>query len=361
MKLKELAYSAQNHLQAATDCSFKRAHIYELLAASFGYKSYTAFGVDAVLTWRRPGDTRPSPHRAGVRKRCNELGYQSQTAERASSALTVFLDERQIGAMTISALADQLRRVSLDQNSDGDWLDADDEVADPMLVEGLEMAASNGNVLAHSALAMIYAPNDADEKPEVGSDYWHTQGKKGRILTGVEKAWADAYESRLVKAAKYTHHLREAARLGQQDALLELADRFNDPAFFEQTDAQVDADPALVAEIARRLGRPNDARKWLTIAAEAGDTESMRTLIEHYDHGDPLRCWTWLYLAALVGTDLTQDQYYAIHEDGSRYDDDVGGNAFVAGRGGIELDPLTAERDTAARYAAQGLFKRISE
>jgi hypothetical protein len=87
----------------------------------------------------------------------------------------------------------------------------------------------------------------------------------------------------------------------------------------------------------------------------------MRTLIEHYDHGDPLRCWTWLYLAALVGTDLTQDQYYAIHEDGSRYDDDVGGNAFVAGRGGIELDPLTAERDTAARYAAQGLFKRISE
>ena len=50
MTIKELAYSAQQHLQASTGGSFKRAHVYELLAASFGFNSHAAFGVDTVLT-----------------------------------------------------------------------------------------------------------------------------------------------------------------------------------------------------------------------------------------------------------------------------------------------------------------------
>jgi hypothetical protein len=58
MTIKELAYSAQQHLQASTGSPLKRAHIYELLAASFGFKSYAAFGVDVVFTQQRPGDKR---------------------------------------------------------------------------------------------------------------------------------------------------------------------------------------------------------------------------------------------------------------------------------------------------------------
>ena len=53
MTIKELAYSAQQHLQASTKVIFKRAHIYELLASSFGFNSYAAFGVAAVFTRRR--------------------------------------------------------------------------------------------------------------------------------------------------------------------------------------------------------------------------------------------------------------------------------------------------------------------
>ena len=37
MTIKELAYSAQQQLQASTGKPLKRAHIYELLAASFDY------------------------------------------------------------------------------------------------------------------------------------------------------------------------------------------------------------------------------------------------------------------------------------------------------------------------------------
>ena len=58
MTIKELTYSAQQHLQASTGGSFKRAHVYELLAASFGFNSHAAFGVDTVLTELRQNDRR---------------------------------------------------------------------------------------------------------------------------------------------------------------------------------------------------------------------------------------------------------------------------------------------------------------
>jgi len=42
-----------------------------------------------------------------------------------------------------------------------------------------------------------------------------------------------------------------------------------------------------------------------------------------------------------------------------RYDDDVGGSFFVDGRGGVELDPLDAAKDAAARRTAEQLFKEL--
>jgi hypothetical protein len=41
------------------------------------------------------------------------------------------------------------------------------------------------------------------------------------------------------------------------------------------------------------------------------------------------------------------------------YDDDVGSLVYLAGRDGVNLDPLSADQDAAARQAAQALFKQI--
>ena len=73
MTIKELAYSAQQHLQASTGSPLKRAHIYELLAASFGFKSYAAFGVDVVFTQLRSGHEKADSHRDFVRRRCIDV------------------------------------------------------------------------------------------------------------------------------------------------------------------------------------------------------------------------------------------------------------------------------------------------
>jgi len=365
MTIKELAYSAQQHLQTSTGGSFKRAHVYELFAASFGFNSYAAFGVDTIFTELCQNSRRFIPQSALIKRRCIELGYQPDTATLASSALESFLVERQIGVASISSLVSRLRGKSFSQDEeleyDEDELFAPtDDAFGPILLDGLAAAASKGNALAHYALALIYDYDDEDDL-DAGSSYWYAQGQQGRILTGVEKEWAEAYEARLAQVEKYTHHLREASRLGNQEALLDLADRFDDPSFFEQPRHSVDADPVVIAAIAERMGRIADAKHWLTLAAESGNTNAMLWFIEKYEYADLQRCWTWVHLSRLVGTDLTQDAHYLINEDGSDYDDDVGGPAYVAGRDGVDLEPLAPEQDAAARLAAQKLFEQIKQ
>ena len=365
MTIKELAYSVQQHLQAKTATSFKRSHIYELLAASFGFNSQAAFSVDTVLTEFCRNDSRSVPQTSSIRRRCIELGYQPDIAILVTSALESFLTEREIGIASISSLISRLRGEFPDQGyeleyDEDELFNSSDEALGPILLDGLDAAASKGNALAHYALALIYAPDDEDYLG-AGSSYWYAQRQQGRVLTGVEDEWAEAHAYRLAQAQKYTHHLKEAGRLGHQDALLDLADRFEDPSFFEQSCHDVDADPAAVADIAERMGRPADVRHWLTIAAENGDTDAMLQLIEEYDHGDLQRCWTWVYLSQLVGTDLSQDAHYAINEDGSDYDDDVGGTVYVAGRDGVDLVPLAPGQDAIAKLAAHRLFKQIEQ
>ena len=377
MTIKELAYSAQQSLQARTGSSFKRAHIYELLAASYGFNSYAALSTTGVFTRRSADKHMVVPDNVGVRRRCVTLGYETHTADLVASVLPAFLAERQIGTVKFSDLVAELRGESFEQEADFDfhaddsfddrqddlyvrsWGRSGDESVMSITLEGLEIAASKNVALAHYALALLYPPDNEEKKR--GSSYWHAQALQGHILTGVEKEWADAHAAYLVKTAQYEHHLREAARLGQQYALLDLAEQFDDPAFFEQEKSSVTSDPVMVAELAERLGRPADARTWLVAAAEAGDTDAIRRLIADYDYGDLKKCWTWLYLAELHGTDLTQDDYHAIHENGSSYDDDAGGSMFIDGCSGVNIGAISVEQTAAAKQAALDIFMRTQE
>lgn len=184
--------------------------------------------------------------------------------------------------------------------------------------------------------------------------------QSGRELSGFEKEFALAYLQQLTSQKKYQFHLREAARLGCDLALLDLAEKFDDHAFFESDHRDVDADPMRVADIARELGRPEAYRYWLTVAAEGGHIGAMRELMENYEMDNLLRCWTWIYLSQLLGKDLTKDRHYAINEDGSEYDDDIGGNMFLGGEDGIDLPILESEQDSLARANAEALFNRMN-
>jgi hypothetical protein len=383
MTIKDFAYSAQQHLQAQTGEPFKRAHLYEFLAASFGYHSYAALSSESIVFSGPQAALRDAPPNTALRQRCIELGYQAAAADIVSTVFPFLIEQKRIHLVKLPVLIATLRRQlsyrgywawqddeefdedeyeSLAYLIDEDWSPFHDESRKDLisknLLTALEGAASKANADAHYAIALMHAPVDV-EKRSPGMDYWYNEEKNGRVLVGVQKEFADEYAEMMAKEAKYEFHLREAGRLGNELALLDLAEKFDDPSFFEVVKRGSDHDPLRVAEIAENLGRIDDLYHWLTIAAEAGDVGAMQRLIEEFDQDDLPRRWTWVYLVQLLGTDLTKDNYYAIHEDGSLYDDDVGGTVFLAGRAGIKLLPLSEDQDTLARLKAQALYDKI--
>lgn len=380
MTIKTFAHSIHHQLQTHLSGSpIKKSHIYELFAAAFGFKSYAALKSCSVFWKKQPEYPIDPLDINAVMSRYISLGYPAGKASVVSSNIIDFLNESLLVAIKLSDLIVALYGTPWASLPDYDVEDEDIEsgykaslfhdsqsliwgdynTGEPeyVLLSELDAKAKQGDALAHFALAIVYEQQDQDS-PE-GSEYWYRQTKIGRKLVGADKELAEAYALHLERDGKYNYHLREAARLGLPEAMLELGKRFEDPIFFDQDIPPFDCNPLAIAELAEELYREEDAKKWLTIAAEKGDTEAMRRLIENYDSDDLQQCWVWFYLAKLCGDDLSKDHLYAIHEDGSLYDDDIGGSAFVDGVFGIQLDPLKQEDEMKARLAANKLFANI--
>lgn len=355
MTIKNIIYSAHQSLEQVANIPVKRSHVYELLAAAFGFNTYASLTSNAILIQSK------RPRKVGtinldlIQQRSEELGYGIIF----TTALPVVMDEHRIGALTFADLVNELKNE--DYSEEYDWEDEhSSQRVSPGVFNALEAAAKTGNPLAHYAIALHYENRDESDEAGISNDYWYKQMQSGRELSAVEKEFALDYLQLLTSQKKYQYHLRESARLGCDLALLDLAEKFDDHAFFESDHRAIDVDPMRVADIAGELGRTEDNRYWMTVAADAGHIGAMRELIESYEKDDPLRCWTWIYLSQLLGKDLTKDHYEAIHDDGSYYDDDVGGNLHVIGEDGIDLPILESEQDSLARANAEALFNRMN-
>ena len=360
MAIKELIFATQQHIQTITGNSFKRTHIYELLSANFGFNSYAALNSTSIFSQNQQDQLSQSQQKKNqnnslLRQRSIDLGYPTKTADLVSSQLPSFIEDFQVCVINISDLVYELRT---ELSYMDETYECDDEQFSESLTNNLEFAANKNNSLAHYALALI----NTTGKEGSGNDYWYKQEQQGRILSGVEKEWADAHKRNLDKIIKHSFHLKEAAKLGNKEALLDLASQFDDPAFFSTTNnTAVDEDPVIVSEIAEKLGRKEDMKQWLIIAANQGDSDAIFRLIEELNHDNLQQSWTWVYLAQLLGTDLTKDDFHAIHENGSSYDDDIGGPMYVDGREGIKLTRLSSEQERSARQEANALYKLIQQ
>jgi len=355
MTIKNIIYSAHQILEQVANIPVKRSHVYELLAAAFGFNTYASLTSNAILIQSK------RPRKVGtinldlIQQRSEELGYENVF----TTTLPTVMDDHQIGALTFADLVNELKNEdSLDEY---DWDDDHSyQQVSPEVLRTLEAAAKTGNSLAHYAIALHYENRDESDEAGISNDYWYKQMQSGRELSAVEKEFALDYLQQLTSQKKYQFHLREAARLGCDLALLDLAEKFDDHTFFESDHRAIDVDPMKIAEIARMLGRSEDTLYWLMLAADAGHIGAMRELINSYEKVDPLRSWTWVYLSKLLGNDITQDHYEAIHDDGSYYDDDVGGNLHVIGEDGIDLLILESEQDSLARASAEALFNLMN-
>lgn len=382
MTIKEIVYAAQREIEAAAGAPFKRAHVYETLAAAFGFLSLAALYTDHVFDeGSRHTAADCERHLLGAIRRIRELGYTEAVVNVAAPVISKLVESRGLSACSLDRLVSQSRwergledeppserlEVEYLQDDDFDDDDRDEEFPDgvdgwsPLLRGGLERAAGAGEHRAHYVLALLMKSSD-DELSEEGSEHWYRMRQSGMKLDGVEAEWADAYAANKTTAAIAKHHLEQAAELGNPHALLDLAEQRGDAdCFFRAADAG--GDPRRLADLAYRFDQPN-VHYWVNASAERGDVASMRTLIEQFDDRDLQKCWTWVYFAQLLGTDLTKSDMHAYHDgglyDGQSYDDDQGGPLYVDGTEGVELAKLKPEDDVEARAAAAQLFGRLA-
>lgn len=371
MTIKAIAFSAQQRIAERCGISIQRSHIYESLAAAFGFASYASFCAEWAFDAGPQG--RPVEPRTveGVAQRLDELGYGDALTRQLAIEVTTIVSEHGVRAARIDQIIDSLLSIRgtltasdvIEEDIGDEYGDplgndaqhlADDFGASAFLCSGLEDAAKRGNAKAHYALALILR---ADETP-VGSAYWHDRQAQGEPLSGVQLEWANAYQEAVAREAARLRHLREAARLGHPDACVDAAEEFEDPVSLKQIAGAAVRDPLRASEVAGELGQPDHARDWCAAAAQAGDVEAMRRMIEVFDRNDLLKRWTWLHFAKLLGTDLTADDYWVVNEDGSEYDDAVGGPGFPMGADRISLPDLDEAQDAEARRLASLLAQR---
>ena len=392
MTIKQLAYSTQQLIQTSTGCNFKRAHFYELLTASFGYKSSAAFNTDMLWCNHIPRSplAELTPDLMG---RAVQLGYPQSNIEAIAKCVVDQARANHVSYIGLSELMEILRPDPLLDHED-DWgieleddEDNDDDFDFPsknnylrqknrlltseLLKESLEQSALAGNSLAHFASAEMFRctrPNS----------YLSDEARKGRMLNSVEQGWVDGYENSLVQFKKFRTHMRQAALGGIHDAAREYIALFSeehasdlaavDESAVEAKTISYHADPQREMETLRVDAKSGSFKAIESLAskgelwaieklAETGDIDALCDLAQIEVESDLVKAWSWVYVAKMLGTDFTESSLRAYHEggdhDGQAYDDDVGGPMYVDGDEGMDLTPLEPKQDQQAHEMAQ--------
>lgn len=383
MTIKQYVFHAHAHLRAQGFASLTRSQVHELLAAAAGFSTHAAFHHQAAwcdVAWR---DTDLTVDEDRVIQRCLHFGMSPEEAERTAQGLVSFLGESGYAPVRFEELIAGIA------NDEDEWAEADEsdeadsaEVAEwvsinlisrmqqgvdallgelPLLLEGLEAAAARGVAAAHLATAYMLEPYGGlpeEDDHRFGREL-HRQGQWSSQPVSLAEIATGRDSSFVQVVAKHRYHLLAAARGGDKRALLLTAERYGDPGALELVPSD-EMDPYGMADLADAHGHPELAHQWLTMLAREGEVSVMRELIEYRGEA-PFRAWVWMHLSRMLGQDLSQDRHEAINEDGTPYDDDVGGPAYVGGVDGIKLVPLAAEENRRAEEEADQLFAAIQE
>jgi hypothetical protein len=381
MTIKKFAFEVQSSLSKAHGVDLKRSHVHEVLAALFGFASYTALTTQRVLAQHDGRGLAVALDVAGAAARASALGYAPPMPPIIATMVASACEAEQLCVVTIddvltdlgiesenhapAELDDEASRQydSEDDNNnddDDDWEPRDEaplpsiDLESAVLRESLLRVAAAGSASAHLALAQLDGEFLEDELGGTNDGiYWYEQQQAGRILTGVELEWAETYRRKQEARASREEHLRLAAALGSAEAALRRAEEEPGVESFDLA-AQL-AGPRYadrLGELALSLGREEDARKWFRVAAQQGDTDAMKTLASELEP-DLKDAWTWVHLAKLLGTDVMA--YHAVGDDGLTADADEARPIYAAG--GFELDALSDDDDAAAQRRAHELYE----
>jgi len=404
--IKTFAHRAHQTLSPLAPRTFKRSHVYELIAAGLGFNSWAALHPSHVLVDADEADMPPAFGR-NVAGRALQLGCLQPEAQKIAEHFQSLYAQQPFGCLPLSELDEYLFESasgtagdsdSEDQDfeDDEDWPEEDESEAvrrvfpktSELLRADLEDRANGGDAYSHYRLAKLL-------ECKVPPDYLYQESLRGRVLNAQEQRWVDNYLTLSEQHLRYLKHLLAAADGGVRAAALDYSIEVGSTDYrlrAEQMDGYVN--PRRMAASAPdwptrrewlwRLADSGDTRALDMLAAEgdqeaayelstreaakavAGDASYLRGFAEEaLRGGDVVAAWKWQFVARSHGLDLTDSTLRARHDGGSNnghfYDSDFGGPIYVDGDEGVELPEISEELMKTARGMAEQLLAEVAK
>ena len=397
--IKSFAHHAHQSLSPLAPRTFKRSHVYELMAAGLGFKSWAALRPKHVIV--DPDDaTLPPDFDRNVLGRALQLGFSQAEAASIAETFQAMFVQQPFSSLALTALDELLfgTKPQDDDDSDLDDLDFDDDdersdqqgkasakrsipKTSQLLLADLEDRAARGEVISHYRLAKLL-------KCKVPNDYLYQESLKGRILVAQEQRWVDEYLRLVPQREKFLQHLKAAADGGVRAANLDYAIEANDSSYRDRAvNMPGEIDWLALAETAPTA---DEQDHWLRQAAADGDEAALEELADRGDgsaaeqlavrgdkhrlregaesairHGDVVAAWKWYFVALSQGLDLTLSTMRAFHDggvnDGEFYDSDFGGPLYVGGDEGLDLPKISDEQKVIAQAMAEQLLSDATD
>lgn len=385
--IKSFAHHAHQSLSPLTPSSLKRSHVYELMAAGLGFRSWASLHSAHVLIDGQ-GVQLPADFARNVLARALQLGLSQTEAEVVAESFHAQCAQKPFGCLALAELDESLfsspSRADADLELDEDDFDDEEWPDEPgseliqepaltssqVLLDDLKDRAVHGDAFSHYRLAKLL-------ECKVPSDYLYQESLKGRILSSQEQIWADEYVNFKAQREQYELHLRAAADGGVRIAAMVYAAITNDPDYI----AAASTMKGVPEEQQWHKPLPEDANNHsysLEERAEKGDHEAMQQLASHGDsywlrvvaqsvieQGESVEAWKWQFVALHHGLDLTESTMRAYHDGGSNagefYDSDFGGPMYVDGDEGLVLPKIGDEQKSIAKAMAEQFLSDAAE
>lgn len=386
--IKSFAHRAHQTLSPLAPRTFKRSHVYELIAAGLGFNSWAALHPSHVLVDADEADMPPDFGR-NVAGRALQLGCLQPEAQEIAEHFQSLYAQQPFGCLPLSELDENLFESasgtdgdsdSEDQDfeDDEDWPEEDENEAvrrvfpktSELLRADIEDRANRGDVFSHYRLAKIL-------QCKVPPDYLYQESLRGRVLNAQEQRWADGYVELKGQHERFVKHLRAAADGGVRIAAMLYAIVADDPSYKEMAD-RMQGVPEEQHWHTRSMKQADSASSNLDERAESGDLDAAAQLAAQGDEnwlrylaeealeaGRFVDLWAWQLVALHHGMDLTRSNMHAYHDgglnDGEFYDSDFGGPMYVDGDEGVELPEISEEQMKAAQGRAEQLLSEASD
>ncbi|MGV2705975.1 UNVERIFIED_CONTAM: hypothetical protein MT382_21665 [Aeromonas salmonicida] len=296
--------------QFELDTPLKRSHVYELIAATFGYNTYASLQSDAILLsntgWQPVLDVSAIERRARelgmlfpellVQKLIAMLGQFGVISLKVKEILRSRFNDDYITQFLLNNNAFDFEASALNRFSPTDSFSGE-------LMNLLQSREHNSALVLESWKQLS---NFADRNSENYAD--HDIHKKLYEMFGDFTASDSSTLSAADKERYFywQHHLKASARGFDINALYSLAIHNLDSSFYINSMPRGIKNDDSIALKCEGAGLKEHAYYWWVMGALNGSVIAMHKLINSYEGDNLHRCWLWIFLAKELGFDLLE-------------------------------------------------------